>query len=201
MKKLELIFALALFAILASCNSHSKRIILYASNDIQMDASQKNITVTDGTTHTEKVLDFKGSDPVTLNIQSPSGKFTLEATEDGLYLANLKPDTLIGSMQHIGVDNGTVVISQDKKDKIIDSLEKLITGANVSAANKNYFIKPYSIAKLGTVINAKVFGPFTSIPSGFDASTVPEVYKFYLVKDQRETIERLKKLGELNQGK
>jgi len=169
--------------------------MIYASNDIKVDESQKNITVTEGTTHHEKTLEFKGSDPVTLNIQSPSGKFTLQANDDGLYIANLKPDTVVGSYQHVGTDNGTVKISADAIKAKIDSLQKLIADSNVSAANKNYFIKPNTIAKITDKTDAKIFGPFTTIPSGFDAASVPEIYKFYAVKEEREIIEKLTGMG------
>src|SRR5215813_12336158 len=95
--------ALAIFFSLAimGCTSHQKKIILYASSDIQLDNSQKNITVTDGTTHHETELVFSGSEPVVLNVQSPAGKYSLEAKEDGLYIANLKTDTVVGSLQRV----------------------------------------------------------------------------------------------------
>ena len=195
MKKFQFISVIAIFAFITSCASHSKKILVYASNDIQVDESQKNITVTEGTTHHEKTLEFSGSDPVTLNVQSPAGKFTLQATDDGLYIANLKPDTVVGSYQHIGADNGSVKITTDELKSRIDSFQQLISGANVNAANKNYFIRPGSILKITSNTRAKVFGPFTTIPSGFDAASVPEIYKFYAVKEEREIIDRLTGMG------
>ena len=195
MKKIKIISAVALSVLIASCTSHHKKIIVYASSNIQVDESQKNITVTEGTTHNEKMLEFSGSDPVTLNIQSPSGKFTLQANEDGLYIANLKPDTVVGSYQHIGADNGTVKITAESLQARIDSLKRLIADSNVNAANKNYFIKPNTIAKITDKTGAKIFGPFTTVPSGFDAGSVPEVYKFYAVKEEREIIEKLTMMG------
>ncbi|HLK27882.1 MAG TPA: hypothetical protein VKT28_04830 [Puia sp.] len=191
MQKIKMIAALAILVLAVSCTSHSKKILVYASNDIQVDESQKNITVTEGTTHHEKTLEFKGSDPVTLNVQSPSGKSTLLATEDGLYIVNLKPDTVVGSYQHVGADNRTGKISNEELDAKIDSLKKLIADSNVSAANRNYFIKPNSIAKITDKRDAKIFGPFTTIPMGFDASSVPEIYKFYAIKEEREILEKL----------
>jgi len=195
MKKIKIIAAVACITFISSCASHTKKIILYASNDIQFDESQKNIAVTEGTTHHEKTLEFSGSDPVTLNVTSPAGKFTLQATEDGLYIANLKPDTVVGSYQHIGADNGTVKITAEGLQSRIDSLRKLIADSNVNTTNKNYFIKPGSIAKITAETKAKVFGPFTTIPSGFDAATVPEIYKFYTVKEEREIIEKLTQMS------
>jgi hypothetical protein len=195
MKRIRIIAAIAFVTFISACASHEKKIMVYASSDIQIDESQKNITVTEGTTHHEKMLEFSGSDPVTLNVQSPAGKFTLQATDDGLYIANLKPDTVVGSYQHIGADNGTVKIAAEQLQSRIDSLRKLIADSNVNAANKNYFIKPASIAKITAATNAKIFGPFTTIPSGFDAGSVPEIYKFYSVKEEREIIEKLTGMG------
>jgi hypothetical protein len=42
--------------------------------------------------------------------------------------------------------------------------------------------------------NAKVFGPFTTIPGGFDAGSVPEIYKFYTLSEIREIIANLQKM-------
>jgi hypothetical protein len=190
-----LLFALLLG--LSACKGHSKKILVYASSDIQVDNSQKNISVTDGTTHHEHELDFKGGDPVTLNVQSPSGKFTLEATEDGLYIANLKNDTVIGSYQHVGSDNGDAKITQEALKQKLDSLQKLLTGENVSAAGRNYFIAPGKIVRITGETNARVFGPYTTIPGAFDAGSVPEIYKFYSIKEIREIIGNLTKMTKL----
>jgi len=195
MNKVQCILAIAVSLLIISCTSHTKKILVYASNDIQVDESQKNINVAEGTTHHEKILEFKGGDPVIINIQTSSGKFSLQANEDGFYIANLKPDTVVGSFQHIGTDTGTIKITAQSLLARIDSLKKLIADSNVNTANKNYFIKPNSIAKITNNTNAKIFGPFTTIPSGFDASSVPEIYKFYAVKEEREIIEKLTGMG------
>jgi len=189
MKKLFFISAVVLIT-MASCGSHQKKILIYASSDIGVDNTQKNITVTEGTTHHEKELDFSGSDPVALNIQSPSGKFTLDATDDGLYIANLKNDTVVGSYQHVGAE-GNSKITQEQLKHQLDSLQLLITGQNINAANKNYFIPPGKIVKINTSGTTKIFGPYTPIPASFDAGSVAEVYKFYTNKEVRDIIDKL----------
>ena len=176
-----------------ACKGHDKKIMVYASSDIQTDNTKTNITVTDGSTHHEQELDFPGGDPVTLNVQSPQGKFALNATEDGLYVANLKNDTVIGSYQHVGADNAGK-ISQDALKQKLDSLQKLLLGENVSAANRNYFITPGKIVKISNEPQGKVFGPFTTIPGSFDAGSVPEIYKFYSIKEVREIVGNLAKM-------
>ncbi|MES1219749.1 MAG: hypothetical protein ABUT20_29885 [Bacteroidota bacterium] len=190
MKKIQTLFTLIIVAILTACG-HGKKIIVYANTDsFSVDESQKNITFTDGTTHQEKELEFGGS-PVTLTIQSPSGKYTVDAADDGLYILNLQKDTLVGSFQHIGADNGKVIYTPELIKHTVDSLNQLITGTNISAANKNYFLAPGKILKITANTGAKIYGPYTTIPSGLDASTVSELYKFYTVKDVREIMDKL----------
>lgn len=194
MQRLSGFLLIAVLLSFTACKSHDKKILLYASGNIQTDNSHTNITVADGTTHHEQELDFPGSEPVTLNIQSPQGKFSLNAAEDGLYIANLKNDTVIGSYQHVGSDNGGARMSQDAAKQKLDSLQKLLLGQNVSDANRNYFILPGKIAKITTELRAKVFGPYTTIPGAFDAGSVPEIYKFYSIKEVREIVTNLAKM-------
>lgn len=179
----------------AACKGHEKKILVYASGDIQVDNTKQHITVADGTTHHEQELDFTTGDPVTLDIQSPQGKVTLTATDDGLYIANLKNDTVVGSMQHVGAEGGEAKITQDALKQKLDSLQKLVLGQNVSEANKNYFIVPGKIVKISSNPKGKVFGPFTTVASSFDAGSVPEIYKFYSMKEMREIIGNLEKMA------
>ncbi|HTI11185.1 MAG TPA: hypothetical protein VL832_21585 [Puia sp.] len=191
MQRLSGAIVLAFFFALTACKGHDKKILVYASSDIQTDNTKTAITIGEGTTHHEQELDFTGSDPVTLNVQSPAGKLALEVQDDGLYIANLKNDTVIGSYQHVGADNGDSKITQDALKQKLDSLQKLVAGENVSAANRNYFITPNKIVKITGDTKAKIFGPYTTIPGAFDAGSVPEIYKFYSIKEIREIISKL----------
>ncbi len=187
-----LLFSFVLFV--SACASHQKKILLYANSNIQVDESQKNITVTDGNSQVEKELDFSGADPVVLNINGPQGKYSLEAKEDGLFLANLKADTIVGSMQHTGIIKQTR-ITQEQLKLQLDSLNKLVKGTNISAEAKNYFILPGKIEKISNFTKAKVFGPFSPVPSAFDASTVPEIYKFYNLSEVNDIISKLTEMS------
>src|SRR6202035_504220 len=131
-------FLLAGMLFLSACSSHQKKILIYANSNIQADESQKNINVTDGTTQVEKELNFNSSDPVILNITGPQGHYTLEAKEDGLYLANLKSDTIIGSLQHTGNTKQTRITQEQLKIQL-DSLNKLVKEANIAPEAKNFF--------------------------------------------------------------
>jgi hypothetical protein len=179
---------------LSACSSHQKKILVYANSSIQVDESQKNITVTDGTTQVEKELSFNSSDPVVLNITGPNGHYTLEANEDGLWLANLKTDTVVGSLQHIGTSRQTRVTQEQLKLQL-DSLNKLVRGENISASSKNYFVLPGKIVKISKFTDAKIFGPFSPVPSAFDAGSVPEIYKFYNLSEENEIISKLTEMS------
>jgi cell division protein YceG involved in septum cleavage len=185
---------LVVLVFLGACSSHQKKVLVYANSKIQVDESQKNITVTDGTTQVEQELNFNTGDVVVLNITNSKGQYKLEVTEDGLWLANLKKDTLVGSMQHTGETRNTR-ITQDELKLQLDSLNKLVRGENVSAAAKNYFIPPGKIQKISNFTNAKIFGPFTPVPSAFDAGSVPEIYKFYNLSEENEIISKLTEMS------
>jgi major membrane immunogen (membrane-anchored lipoprotein) len=194
MQRLSVSSLLAALCLLTACASHSKKIIVYASSNIQADNTGMNITVSEGTTHHEQEFDYKGGDPVTLSIQSPTGKYTLEAKDDGLYIVNLKNDTVVGSFQHVGSENADTRISQDALKMKLDSLQKLVAGLNITTGNRNYFITPGKIEKISADPRAKVFGPYTTIPGSFDAGSVPEIYKFYTNKEIWEIINNLNKM-------
>lgn len=182
---------------LAACKGHEKKVLVYASDQISVDNTQKHITIArgDGTTHHEQVLDFNTGDPVTLDVESPQGKYSVTIPDDGLYIANLKTDTVVGSRQHVGSEGGEEAhISQDDLKKKLDSLNRLIMDQNVSEANQNYFIAPRQAARVTAETKAKVFGPYTTIPGGFDAGSVPAIYKFYTLQEMREIIANLQKM-------
>jgi hypothetical protein len=196
MKKFPGFLPIAIIVCFSACKSHQKKVLVYASDKITVDNNQLHITVAngDGTTHHEQELDFTGGDPITLNVETPQAKYTIAILDDGLYVANIKTDTVVGSKQHVGAEGGEAKITQDALKQKLDSLQKLALDQNVSDANQNFFIVPGKAVKLTTEINAKVFGPFTSIPGSFDAGSVPAIYKFYSMKEMRQIIANLQKM-------
>jgi len=193
MQKNNAFLVLAVLVAFTACKGHEKKILVYANSDVQVDNTKTHITVSDGGPHHEQELDFSGGDPVTLDVQSPSGKLSLTASDDGLYILNLKTDTVVGSKQHVGAE-GEGRITQDALTQKLDSLKKLVADQNVSDANQNYFIVPGKMARITPETQAKVFGPFTTVPGGFDAGSVPAIYKFYSMKEMREIIASLQKM-------
>jgi hypothetical protein len=194
MQKLHSLLFLIVLASLTACKGHEKKILVYASSDITVDDTKQHITVSENTTHHEQELDFNTGDPVTLNVQSPQSKISVTATDDGLYILNLMDDTVIGSFQHVGTDNGGPHITQDQLKQKIDSLQKLVLDQNVSEANRNYFILPGKMVRISSNPKGKVFGPFITIPGSFDAGSVPEIFKFYSMAEVREIIDNLQKM-------
>jgi len=180
----------ALFS-LGSCKGHLKKVIVYANSDIQVDNTKTNITVGEGSPHREQELDFTGSGPVTLNVTTSSGKITLDVPDDGLYIANLKTDTVVGSYQHTGAGSGDNHITQESLKQKLDSLSSLVRNENVTAANRNFFILPNHIQKLSSNAQGVVYGPFKVIPSSLDLSPDAEIYKFYSVKETHDVISKL----------
>jgi hypothetical protein len=187
---------LAIIVCFSACKGHQKKVLVYASDRMTVDNNQQHITVAngDGTTHHEQELDFTSGDPVTLNVETPQGKYAITIPEDGLYVANIKNDTVVGSKQHIGPEGGESKITQDALKQKLDSLQKLVLDQNVSEANQNFFIIPGKAARLTTEVNAKVFGPFTTIPGSFDAGSVPAIYKFYSMREMRKIVANLQKM-------
>lgn len=193
MKKLTNLIGLTVLISLSACKGHEKAIMIYANSNIKIDDSQQQITVSDGTTHYEQELEFNSSSPVTLTVTSPGGKQEYTATDDGLYVLNLKTDTVVGSYKHVG-ESAVTQISQDVAKHDLDSLQKLVADQNVSDANRNYFITPDKMVRISSNPKGKIFGPFTSIPGDFDAGSVPEIYKFYNISEVRDIIANLEKV-------
>jgi hypothetical protein len=201
MQKLSGFLLLLVITGFTACKGHDKKVLVYASSDIQVDNTKQHITVSDGSGHREQELEFSVGDPVALDVQSPTGKLSLNVQEDGLYILNLQHDTVIGSFQHVGAENGEARITQDMLKQKLDSLQKLTRNENVNEANKNYFIVPGKMVKISSNTQGKVFGPYITIPGSFDAGSVPEVYKFYSIGEIREIIANLQKMTQFQPGK
>ena len=187
-------YAFAFVLLLSSCSNHSKKILVVMKGGGTADADTKTIVLKDGGGTEEKTLLINSADKITLTIQKEDGKSTVDLSEDGYYLLNGKNDTIIGSYQKYGMPSDTYkTVSQVELQKSIDSLQLLVENKNVSAANKNYFILPYQAAKITNNQDAFFVSPYhrmTSIEKMGDKD--PEVYRFWSIKEIRETIEKLK---------
>lgn len=180
--------------LLVSCKSHKKKVLVYANSTIVADAEQKHFTVKAGTTHVEQEFIYSTGDPIDIDVTGPSGDQKFEVKEDGEFLLNVSKDTVVGAMQHVG-ENAATEVTQVQLKAHIDSLTKLVMNQNVSSKGKNYFIAPGQMARITEFPDAKIWGPFTTIPGSFDAASVPEVYKFYNVPEVREIIAKLTQMS------
>ncbi len=193
----NILFILVYLLLLTSCSTEVKKKILIISRG-SINAKDNNITVTDGNSYAEKEIDFTASGKITLNIIATTGKFNVDVPADGSYILSLRKDTIIGSYQKIGRDlNNSKIITQEEIKIKIDSLQKLISDANVSAVNRNFFITQNQLQKISDNIEAKIYGPFKLIPPTlqFDKNgKEPELYKFYTIAEMHDLIDRLIKV-------
>lgn len=191
-----------MFAVMcfAACSPGvQKKVKIFSSGKIQVDEATKTVTLTPGTQHNEADLTLADKDKA-ITVKSPEGDQSYEIPDAGVYLLNLKTDTLIGNMVNFGNSGQTTSITTEQLEHIIDSTQQLINGQNASDANKTYFIVPKTIKKLTTNINAQLINPYNNIPYKVEADKdgkAPEIYKFFTAKQKRESLaellERMKK--------
>ncbi len=186
------LFALVLFA---SCAKNHKRVIVMSKGSTEFDESTKTIKAVDGTGHEEKTMDFSEA-ALSLQIDAPAGKTSIELKEKGLFILNVKKDTIIGSYQNYTAPKlQKNLLTQDDLKLKIDSLQQLTTGKNISAANRNFFILPNQLVKISDNIEATIVGPYHQMRTAEKVDGVdPEVYRFYSIREIRETIGKLEAL-------
>lgn len=187
-------FAIIIAAV--ACSSTQKKVLVYAKGTATINESTKTITANDGVGSDEKTLLLTDKEKAIITIETTNGKATIDIPENGYYVVNAKQDTIVGSYQKYGkVKTTKTIMTQAFLKQSIDSLEQLILGKNISVANRNFFILPMSAVKVTTNIDAFIVGPFHQMTSIEKIEgKEPEVYRFYSVKEIRETINNLVKL-------
>ncbi len=182
---------------MAGCGgSNLKRVLVISRGAAAIDKEAKTITVTSGTSSEEQTVDFDTKDKVTLQITSQAGKATVDLNAPGYYVINAKADTIVGSYQHFGAPaKEASTYKQDFIKQELDSLQQLVAGKNVNATNKNFFLLPNTGVKITDNIDAVVVGPFHKL-TALDPKDgkVPEVYRFQMASEIRETIAHLQEL-------
>jgi hypothetical protein len=187
MKKALLI--LAYTCLLYGCGQKGKTVIVMTSGEVSLAGT--TLTVKPGNTHTEQTQKY-ASGVNSIDIKDFPAATSASIGETGLYVLNLKNDTLVGSLQNFAVGEGASKISQDELKKKVDSLQSLVVGQNATAANHNFFIPPGKAQLISNNMEAQVYGPYVKTPSTVSGNA--EVYKFYTNKQVRETIEKLTKM-------
>lgn len=169
--------------------------IVMSKGKAEVNTDAKTIKATDGSGHEEQEVTL-GSGKTVFKLNTPAGEATVEMLENGLYVVNVKNDTIIGSYQKYSDPKSTQqVMSQDNLKKQLDSLQLLAAGKNVSAANRNFYILPNQAVKITDNTVALVVGPYHRMRSAEKVDGKdPEVYRFYSIKEVREMIMKLQVL-------
>lgn len=175
-----------------ACSSDQKRVVVFSKGTAEINTETKTIKATDGAGHEDKAVDFVGKN-VELTLNTPAGEAKVTLTENGYYVVNVKNDTIIGSqVNYTDPQLANQVITQEALKFKIDSLENLVANKNVGKANRNFYILPNSAVHITENFDAIIIGPFHKMRSaeGKDGKA-PEVYRFYSIKEIRETIAKL----------
>jgi hypothetical protein len=185
--KLTVLAIAVSMSLFAACSGGSKEVIVMGSGKVTL--GENSVTIEPGTRHNEVRLQVT-ADKIT--IKGFEGATEVAVPETGLYILNLKKDTLVGSYQRVVEGMGETKITQDVLKARVDSLNQLMTGANVNAANRNFFLPPGQMAKITTNTEAQVIGPYLRMPTSFEGGKDHEIYKFYTNKEVSELVEKLK---------
>ena len=185
------IYIVTCFIFLSACSSNAKKIMVLIKGDATIDEKAKTIEVTNAVGNTEKEINFNTSNTVQLQLTTPETKASIAIQENGYYILNAKNDTIIGSFQnYVAPSNSYKVITQAQLKKAIDSLQQLVMAKNISSANRNYFILPYTAVKITNNTNAFFIAPYhkiTAVEATSDGKA-PEVYRFWSIKEIRQII-------------
>ena len=187
MKQLTTIAAAALFMFISSCSDGGKEVLVMGSG--KLTPGENSVTIEPGSRHNEQKIRVTG-DKITVN--GFEGVKEVAIPESGLYVLNLKKDTLVGSYQRVVEGSGETRITQEVLRARVDSLNQLMVGTNVNATNRNFFLPPGQVAKISTNTNAQVIGPYLKMPTTFEGGKEHEIYKFSTNKEINETIQKIK---------
>ena len=186
------IYAIAAICLLSACSNTAKKIVVLSKGDADINTDTKTIRAKDGTGHQDKTFTVT-AEKVTYQIDAPAGKTSIDFTGRGIYVLNVKTDTIVGSLQHYNdATQAQAVVSQEELKQKIDSLQLLVEGKNISAANHNFFILPNTAAKITDNLDATIVTPYHQMLSVEKVDgKIPEVYRFYSIKETREYLEKL----------
>src|SRR5690606_19774094 len=166
-------------------------VLVMASGKIQI--NENTITLEPGTTHNEEELMVNG-DKIT--VKSPAGDMDIDVKEGGLYLLNLKTDTIVGSYQRVGTSTEQIKLTREDLKHRLDSMTMLMQGQNISAENRNYCIAPMKMEKITANTQAQIVDPFQNLPRSYDPEKEHEIYKFHTNKEVVEIIEKIRPMTE-----
>ncbi|MFY8128291.1 MAG: hypothetical protein ACOVMM_07915 [Chitinophagaceae bacterium] len=189
-KKLILFAAIATF--FTACNSHTKKVVIAYKGKTTINEKERTIEFKDGAAGGDKEVVIYSGDKATFTLNNEGAKTNFDIVDDGYYLINARPDTLIGSFQNYGAaQTERRTVTQDMMLNSIDSLKNLVANKNISEQNKNFFILPFSSVKVTSNPKAVVIAPFHQISTLEQVDgKAPEVYQFWTINEIRAKIEK-----------
>ncbi len=193
----KILFILGAVIVFTACTKNTKKLIIFIHDHPVINEDAKTFASKDTMGHVEQQVEYNISGPVVLNATTSAGTAQITIPDNGYYIVNLKPnDTIVGSYQSYSAYSGQRVITQDDLKRKIDSLQLLVQGKNVSAANRNFFILPNTAAKITDNTDAIIVSPYKQMPAlEMTDNKMPEVYEFYTIHEVRETIAHLQTLA------
>lgn len=188
-----------LFIAAAACTScKDKKVIVFSKGPAKINTDAKTISAGDEGSHEDATVTVSGGGKTSFELSSPAGKTSVDLEGDGVFVINVKNDTLIGSYQSYGnpAESGHY-FSQDDVKRSLDSLKQLVQGKNISEANRNFFLLPNHAARITGNKDAVIISPFHQLTTleKVDGKE-PEVYQFFSIGEIRENIEKLQKMTE-----
>jgi len=188
----NIVAILITFVLLSSCAGNNKRIFIMSKGPAQYDEAAKTISAKDGKGHEEKIINISSAE-VALKLNGPTGDAAISFKENGLYIINIKNDTILGSKQnYVSPKLQKDIMTQDELKIKIDSLHQLMEAKNISTANHNFFILPNQAIKITDNLEAIIVGPFHQMTTAERVDgKEPEVYRFYSIREIRETVTKL----------
>ena len=188
MKKIMVLLSTVL--LFTACSD--KKMVVMSKGPAEVNTDAKTIKAGDGAGHEEKEVTLGGG-KIVFKLDTPAGEATVELLDNGLYIVNVKNDTIIGSYQKYSDPKlAPNMVTQEALKQQIDSLQLLSEGKNVSAANRNFYLLPNQAVKISDNTKAMVVGPYHRIRSAEKVDGKdPEVYRFYSIKEIRENIAKM----------
>lgn len=200
----KILLSVCTIVMLVSCNNkNEKKVLVINRGNATVDVATKKVIIKEGSGNEEHEMLYNTSDKIVIDVNNNNTTFQASIPENGYYIINALNDTIIGSLQNY-IDPSKpatdgVFISQEMIQKSIDSLTALTEGKNISEANHNFFIPPFTTVKITTNTKAIIIAPYHNIRSlEQDGDKIPEVYRFFSINEIREKIEKQKALTKKN---
>lgn len=192
------VIAIAAIIFFTACSSGDKgggkKLVVWSTGNITPDANDKTvINYEQSNRHNELEITLTSNDKK-VTIKTSGGDKTFDLPDDGVYLLNLKTDTIIGSIVSFGTGNQRTNIGSEELDYMIDSTKKLMSGEGASDEKKTYNLPPQSIKKVTANTSATLLSPYKTIPyevTPDEKGNAPEYYKFFTNAQKRDALKDL----------